>query len=227
MTATTRPVRVACATACALAALAFTSGAQAQMLPAAPDSANIVKFGGTYYDPHSKTDGIQGIGVPAGADAKVNGAATVLFTYERLILPNLGIEFAIGIPPKIKSDATGSVSFLGDDIVEARSNSPTLFLNYHFGSPGDRFRPYLGAGVNHTWFTGEKSRIADKVEIGSSTGYAFQGGLDYAITPSIGLFASVAHLKVKSKLVATGPTVLTTTIDFRPWVYSAGVSYRF
>ena len=43
----------------------------------------------------------------------------------------------------------------------------------------------------------------------------------------VGLFASIARLDVKSKVVATGATVLTTTVDFRPLVYSAGVSYQF
>ena len=42
-----------------------------------------------------------------------------------------------------------------------------------------------------------------------------------------GLFAGVSGLKVKSKVVASGTTVLQTTVDFRPIVYSAGVSYRF
>jgi outer membrane protein W len=34
-------------------------------------------------------------------------------------------------------------------------------------------------------------------------------------------------LKVKSNLVATGATVLTTTIDLRPITYSFGVAYKF
>jgi outer membrane protein W len=32
---------------------------------------------------------------------------------------------------------------------------------------------------------------------------------------------------VKTDLVATGSTVLTTTIDFKPITYTVGVSYRF
>ena len=61
----------------------------------------------------------------------------------------------------------------------------------------------------------------------SSTGYAVEAGLSYAITKDFGLFASVAKLRVKSKVVATGTTVLQTDVDFRPIVYSAGVSYQF
>ena len=41
-------------------------------------------------------------------------------------------------PPRIKARATGSVAFLGDDVLSAKNVAPTLFLNYHFGAPGDR-----------------------------------------------------------------------------------------
>jgi hypothetical protein len=37
----------------------------------------------------------------------------------------------------------------------------------------------------------------------------------------------VARVDVKSKLVATGATVLQTTIDFKPWTYSVGAFCRF
>ena len=165
--------------------------------------------------------------MPAGADAEVGDATTVIFVYERLFTPNVGLEFVLGIPPTIKAKATGSVAFLGDDVLSAKNVAPTLLLNYHFFSPGDTWRPYIGAGINYTRFTNVKSSLAPDVKMGSSTGLALQAGLNYAITKDIGLFASIAKIKVKSKVVATGSTVLTTTVDFRPLVYSAGVSYQF
>ena len=47
------------------------------------------------------------------------------------------------------------------------------------------------------------------------------------VTQNENVFASVAALKVKTNVVASGATVLQTTIDFRPIVYSVGVGYRF
>lgn len=188
---------------------------------------NTFKFGVIRYDTHSKTSGIQGVGVPPGADAETGYADTLLLTYERALTPNIGLELVIGVPPKIKAKATGTVAFLGDDVLSARNVAPTLILNYHFGAPGDALRPYLGAGINYTKFTDIKSKLAPKVEMSDSTGLVVQAGLDYAINKEWGLFASVAKLNVKSKLVATGTTVLTTTIDFRPMTYSFGASYRF
>ena len=208
----------------ALSALALASGA------ALADGDNVVKVGVTRYDTHSRTSGISGIGVPAGADAEVGSATTAIFVYERLltpISPNLGIEFVLGIPPRLKAKATGSVAFLGDDVLSARNVAPTLLLNYHFFGPDAIFRPYVGAGVNYTRFTDVRSSLAPDVKMGSSTGLALQAGVHYAINKDVGLFASIAKVNVKSKVVATGATVLTTTVDFRPIVYSAGISYQF
>ena len=205
--------------AVALAGLALAGAAAAQD--------NVLKVGITEYTTHSSSNGVTGIGVPPGADAKTGNASTLIVVYERLFAPNLGAEIVLGIPPRIKAKGAGSVAFLGDDVLSAKNVAPTVLVNYHFGAPGDTLRPYLGAGFNYTKFVSAKSKLATDVKLGDSFGWAVQAGVDYALNKDWGLFASVAALKVKSKVVATGATVLTTTIDFRPITYQAGVSYRF
>jgi outer membrane protein len=212
-----------------LPSLAAAATAVATLLGAGSAAAqsNVVQIGITDYTTHERTNGITGIGVPPGADASIGNATTVIFTYERLINPNMGIELVMGIPPTIKAKAAGSVAFLGDDILSAKNVAPTLFFNYHLGQPGDRWRPFAGIGVNYTKFASAKSRLATDVKMGDSTGWAVHAGTDYNLSKEWALWASVSALKVKSKIVATGATVLQTTVDFRPIVYSAGVAYRF
>lgn len=188
---------------------------------------NTVKVGITRYDTNAKTDGIRGIGVPPGADAETTDATTVIFVYERLINPNLGVELVLGIPPRIKANATGTVAFLGNDVLSAKNVAPTLLVNWHFGQPGDTWRPYVGAGVNYTKFASVKSSLAPDAKMGDSVGLALQAGIDYRLSKEWSLFASVARVDVKSKVVAAGATVLETKIDFRPMVYSFGASYSF
>lgn len=206
--------------AAALAAAFLAPAAQAQAL-------NTVKIGAIRYAPDAKTNGISGIGVPPGADAEVGAATTLLLTYERAFTPNLGLELVLGIPPRIHAKATGTTAFLGDDVLSAKNVAPTLLLTWHFGQPGDTWRPYVGAGLNYTKFTGVRSKLADDVEMSDSLGWAAHAGIDYRINDQFGLFASLGASKVKSDLVARGATVLKTTIDFRPITYSAGLSYRF
>lgn len=185
-----------------------------------------LKVGVIRYDAHSKTNGVTGIGIPPGADAEVGDATTVLFTYELEVKPNVGVELVLGVPPKIKAKATGSVAFLGD-LLSARNVAPTVLVNYHFGQPGDALRPYVGLGINYTRFTDIKTPYSFDVKLRDSVGWAAQVGADYALGKNWGLFASLARVDVKSKLVATGAIVLQTTIDFRPITYSLGGSYRF
>lgn len=186
---------------------------------------NTVKFGVIRYQTHAETSGIRGIGVPPGADADVGSANTLLFTYEREIAPNVGIELVMGVPPTIKARASGSVAFLGE-VLSAKNVAPTLLVNYHF-RPGQAFRPYVGAGINYPKFADIKSSLAPKVEMSDSVGPVIHAGFDYALNKEWGLFASVAKIRVKSDLVASGTTVLTTTIDFKPITYSLGAYYRF
>lgn len=200
-----------------LATLLAAGAAQAQY---------VAKLGLTRYDTHSRTTGISGVGLPAGADATTGDASTAIFVVERELWPNIGLELVLGVPPKIKAQATGSVAFLGE-VMSSRNVAPTLLLNYHFGQAGDRWRPYVGVGVNYTRFTQIRNPFGWKVSLSDSVGPVVQAGIDYALSPRWGLFASVAALKVESDLVASGATVLQTTIDFRPIVYSAGLAYRF
>lgn len=199
--------------------------AAATALPALAQD-NVFKLGLTRYDTNAKTSNLGGIGLPAGADVSVGDATTVIFVGERMVTPNVGVELVIGVPPKIKASGAGSVAFLGE-VLEARNAAPTVLVNWHFGQAGDTWRPYAGLGVNYTRFVGIKSPYGWDVSLSDSWGLAGQVGVDYAINARWGLFASVAAVKVKSDLVAVGANVIQATIDFRPVVWSAGMSYRF
>ena len=192
----------------------------------AAQAQDVVKLGFTRYDTNSKTTGVVGIGVPAGADAITGDANTIIGVYEHLFRPDFGVELVLGVPPKITGTATGSVAFLGE-VLTARNVAPTLLFNYHFGGAGDALRPYLGAGINYTRFVNVKSTLASDVHMSDSVGLAVQAGVDYWFNKQWGMFASIAKVQTKSDLVASGTTVIQTTIDFRPTVYSMGLNFRF
>ena len=205
-----------------IAASALASGAMAQ----SDVSRNTVKLGAIFYQPHAKTSGITGLGVPPGADATVGNATTLLATYERALAPNMGIELVLGVPPTIKAKGAGTVTFLGE-VLSAKNVAPTVLINYHFGDAGSALRPYVGIGINYTRFTDAKTPYGWQVSLSDSWGLAGQIGLDYAMSKQWGLFASLGAAQVKSDLVAVGASVLRSTIDFRPVTFAAGVAYKF
>ena len=181
------------------------------------------------YTTHAKTNGIAGIGVPPGADAETGDATTVIRVYERLLTPNFGAGARDGHPAAHQGAGHrhGRPSSRDDVLSVAQLSRRRCCQLTTSATPGATRRPYVGAGINYTKFKNAKSSIASDVEVGSSWGPAVQVGLEYAITKEISAFASLAAVKVKSKVVASGATVLTTTVDYRPTVYSLGVAYKF
>jgi outer membrane protein len=186
-----------------------------------------IGVGVTRYDTTSKTTGIKGIGIPPGADAVTGDSTTLIVTIERKLMPNVGIELVLGLPPRTKARAAGSVAFLGDDVLSAKNLAPTVIVNYRFGDEGQTWRPYLGLGINYTRFVSIRSSLAPSVAMSDSLGLVAQAGITYAFSKQWGAFASIARVDVKTDLVATASTVLTTNIDFRPVTYSAGIHYKF
>jgi outer membrane protein len=227
--------------AIAVAAVAVLAGGVAQ----AQD--NIFKIGLIRYDTHSETSGLSAsaagnpIQLPPG-DATTTDATTLLLTYERMLMPNVGLEFVVGIPPEIKANADGNLAAAlrqlgyGTDILSAKNVSPTVLLNYHFGQPGDVWRPYLGAGINYTRFTSIKSSLpTDSISMSSSTGLAIQAGVNYAVDKNWGLFASIARVDTKTDVdavvsagvLAPVPVTIKTSVDLKPWTYAFGAYWAF
>jgi outer membrane protein len=192
---------------------------------AAQADETIVSFGGLMVNVDNTTSGLKGAGVPPGADLEVGDARTVYFGMERRVGPNWGFQLAGGIPPRHETKAAGSIAYLGK-VSTVDALAPTVYANYHF-MEGSNFRPYLGLGINYTKFINAKSDYDQEIELSDSMGLAMQAGVSYQITPEIGAFMSYSKIDMKSNLVAIESTVQTTTINFRPTLITAGLTYKF
>lgn len=198
---------------------------------------NVFKFGAIRYTTHSSSTGLSTTPpiFATPADAETGDATTAIFVYERSLTPNIGAEFVIGIPPRIKAKGTGAAAVLGDEVLSAKNVSPTFLVNYYFGAPDARLRPYLGAGLNYTRFVGIRSSLpTSKLQMSDSVGWALQGGLSYSLSQQWGLFATITRLDTKTDVEAVAtvpgvpiPVAVKTTIDLRPVTYAMGVWYRF
>lgn len=104
---------------------------------------------------------------------------------------------------------------------------PTLTLQYHF-MPKQRFSPYLGAGINYTFFYDEKPGAAQSISYDDGFGYALQAGFDYAISGPWSLNVDVKKIFLNTTIttnVGSGP--INVDADLDPWVFGIGVGYRF
>jgi outer membrane protein len=112
---------------------------------------------------------------------------------------------------------------------------PTLMVQYHFDWEGNPFKPYVGAGINFTWFT--TSSLAVPLFPGSlplsvsstSVGPALQIGADYKLTKNWYLNADFKYIWMDTDVTSTnvGAPIVSSKLDINPMVYGVGIGYRF
>jgi outer membrane protein len=221
--------------ALALAGLSAAAAAQAQT--------HTVTIGGAFIDVHSKAPPLHSTPptLPPGVDARieVDDAKTVVFGYEYRFTPQWGLEAALGIPPEHKTYGRDFIEAFGH-ISSVKQVAPTVFVNYHFNDVLPKFSPFVGLGINYTKFTDARSTPSGnaasggptRIKLSDSWGLAGHVGFSYELAPQWSLVGTIATAKVKSDVTATtttttGDIVRTTTIDFRPVVYTLSVGYSF
>lgn len=151
---------------------------------------------------------------------------------------NIAVELILGVTPHAVSPRAGLAAALGTTakIADAWLLPPTLMLQYHFTDFG-AFKPYLGVGLNYTFFFSTRPQGAlvalgyDRFSIASSGGLALQAGFDYMIDRHWGLNVDVKKIFLRSNFRYSDSTGINPAITGRatidPWLISAGVTYRF
>jgi outer membrane protein len=147
--------------------------------------------------------------------------------------PNIAAELVLGVT---KHHITGDGTIAGLDVGKAWLLPPTLTLQYHFTELG-AFKPYIGAGVNYTWFF---SQSAGKTPNGAgvsvinshlkdSAAPVVQFGFDYMIDRHWGWNVDVKKLWLRPDWQGTlaGGTPVTGKVTLDPWLIGTGITYKF
>lgn len=104
---------------------------------------------------------------------------------------------------------------------------PTLTAQYHFDQIGP-FRPYIGAGINYTFFYSVDANPAvAPLHLSDNFGEALQIGADIPIGDqgySLNVDAKKLFLTTHAKLAGGA---VTAHVDINPWILGLGVGYRF
>ncbi|MBW6398572.1 outer membrane beta-barrel protein [Roseomonas sp. HJA6] len=167
---------------------------------------------------------VNGIGGTPEASNAVTGQ--IDFTY--FMTPNFSVNL---IAATARHDLQISDSRLGTlDLGHVWSLPPTLTVQYH-PLLTSRFSPYLGVGVNYTVFYGEGgsySRPVTKVDVQNALGFALNGGLDIELSPHWLLNFDVKWIYMTPDVtVQAGSRRIHATADVDPFVFGAGLRYRF
>ncbi|WP_196892497.1 OmpW/AlkL family protein [Aureivirga marina] len=158
------------------------------------------------------------------------------FTY--FFTKNIAAELILGTTQHNVQDLGADLSALGIDVpVDVDLGSvwllpPTLNLQYHF-YPTEKFKPYVGAGLNYTIFYGvdEGYSVAD-VEYDNAVGYSFQLGFDYKISECWFFNVDAKKLLLKTDVTVDASNLadglsIPAEVEINPWIIGAGVGFKF
>ncbi|WP_235907815.1 OmpW/AlkL family protein [Siccirubricoccus phaeus] len=147
------------------------------------------------------------------------------FTY--FATPNIAFNL-IAATTQHDIDARGSAAGRTLSLGHVWALPPTLTMQYH-PFPASRFSPYVGAGINYTWFYGyggHRDAIVNRVRVDSAPGFALVAGLDYEIAPNW-----LANIDVKKIFLRPTASVNSGAINARvnldPLIVGASIRYRF
>lgn len=176
---------------------------------------------------------------PASADlggkATLGNDTQLGLNFAYMVTDNVGIELLAATPfthdVHIKNTAVGSTK-LGS----LQHLPPTLSVVYYPLDAKSAFQPYVGAGLNYTWFMdGDTSSEAEaggfrNLQATNSWGWAAQIGADYMLTDKLMINGQIRYIDIDTQAyvdnVALGVRA-KVDVDVKPWVYMVGLGYKF
>jgi outer membrane protein len=148
---------------------------------------------------------------------------------------SLSINGACFVTPNIAIDVLGALPFTHDiklaangvKVGSTKQLPPTVGVQYHF-APAATFDPYVGAGLNYTFFFSTKASgplAGARIDLGSSFGMAAQVGGDFHLANNWVIGADVRYVKISSKAKLNGASLGDVNID--PTVFGVSIGKKF
>ncbi len=199
----------------------------------------IVRAGAITVDPHEDSSDINHavLGDVAGSKATLDSNTQLGLNFAYMVTDKVGIELLAATP--FSHDVgvkgmPGPYAGLNGKLGSLKHLPPTLSVIYYPLEKTSAFQPYVGAGINYTWFfdTELSSSAEDKgfsgLDMKDSWGLAAQVGMDYMLTDNIMLNAQLRYIDIDT----TGTTYLAgdkvkVDVDVDPFVYMVGLGYKF
>lgn len=132
------------------------------------------------------------------ASGEIRNSFAPTFALDYFLSPNISVSAAFGYPVKENTVVQGAATPLGpqgpaldlgqfNPLTSERVWAPVVLLKYHFGSPQSRFRPFIAAGVNYTWYTGLEANPAfrDKLLVFGGPGATLKGSVSPSWNPAV------------------------------------------
>ena len=211
-------------TLCGIAVLAVLASGNAL---AHKEGDFIVRGGLAAVVPNDSSDDILG----SDEELEVKSDTQLGLTLGYMITDNISFEVLAATP--FSHDIKTDLLDLGT-IADTKHLPPTFMLQYYFGQAESKLRPYVGAGINYTFFfdegfngTGKGAGLSD-LDLDDSWGLAANAGVDYMLNDDWFVNASVWYIDIETEAsYKAGTTKYKTDVDIDPWVFMIGGGYKF
>jgi len=173
--------------------------------------------------PTGDSGNIDALGTDAKVEADSAWSLGISLTY--MLTDNIGVGVLGAYPFKHDIEAKGSISGLGK-VAEVTQLPPTVTLQYVFNN-STAFTPFVGAGLNYTYFWDEKGKGAldgTTVDVDDSWGYALEAGVDYDINDKWMVGAQVYYINLETRAKTA---VGNFDVDVNPVAYLFTAGYKF
>lgn len=198
----------------------------------------IVRAGAITVTTHESTSGVKTSGLGnLGGKATLNNDTQLGLNFAYMVTDNIGIELLAASPFKHDVHVKGTgIPYVDGKLGSLKHLPPTLSAVYYPMDSKSAFQPYVGAGINYTWFFDEKlsssaknsALAASGFKVKNSWGLAAQVGADYMLTDKLMVNGQIRYIDIDTD--ATLNTVAGRTkvnVDVKPWVYMVGLGYKF
>ena len=180
-------------------------------------------------------------GTNLGGEATLNNNTQLGLNFAYMLTDKVAVELLAATPFEhdVAINGTGAVD---GSLGKVKHLPPTLSAVYYPLESSSVFQPYVGVGVNYTWFFDEKVTSDAKagknaasfpltnLKVKNSWGWAAQVGADYMLTENIMLNGQIRYIDIDTEAtvdVAGGAAHAKVDVNIKPVVYMVGLGYKF
>jgi outer membrane protein len=200
----------------------------------------IVRAGAATVDPRESSSDIW-VGAlntdVAGTKATLDSDTQLGLNFAYMVTDHVGVELLAATPFSHSvgvSGMPGAFAGLNGKLGDIKHLPPTLSAVYYPMESASAFQPYLGLGINYTWFfdTELTSTAEDKgfngLDLDNSWGLAYQVGMDYMLTDNIMINGQIRYIDIDTTATTSfGGEEVKVDVDVDPFVYMVGLGYKF
>ena len=154
----------------------------------------------------------------AAGDIEAKSKVGPTFNVDYRLCHNFNLDLLAALP------YTQDLKLNGQEAGSTRHLPPTLTVQYP-PVPDADFDPYVGIGVNRTFFFNESLSNGPELELSNTWGFAAQGGLDWKLTPQWLVGADLRYIQIEPEASVNGAPIGRVKIN--PLAYGISIGYRF